>query len=309
MKLEFKKDFAERYKKILGEEAKLFFEYCKKLLTPSIRVNTLKITKEKLEERLRNKGWKISSITWYKDALVIREGPKDLGNMIEHCLGYYYVQELASMIPPLVLDPRKGEKVLDLCAAPGSKTTQIAQLMHNKGIIVANDVEISRIKVLSANLQRCGVLNAIVTRMPGQRFSKVKQRFDRVLVDAPCTGEGAIRKDWGIMRMWNLAGVRGLSRLQKRLIQAGFTCLREGGTLVYSTCTLSPEENEEVIAYLLDKFENAKIERIRIPRLKYREGLGEWEGREFPKEVKRCCRIYPQDNDTEGFFIAKIGKD
>ena len=306
MKPQFKEKFLERMRKLLGDELEVFLEICEKYLPTTIRVNTLKIRKEDLVERLSQK-YKIKELEWYEDGLIIEDG-FSLGNTIEHALGYFYVQEAASMIPPLVLKPRKNDFVLDLCAAPGSKTTQIAQLMENTGLIIANDIRIDRIKALTTNLQRCGVSNCVVTMMNGNAFRNVNLEFDKVLVDAPCSAEGAIRKNYNVLRMWNLRMIKGLSRLQKKLVETGFMRLKEGGRLVYSTCTLAPEENEEVVDFLLRKYENAKVEKVSLKGLRLRKGIEEWEGKKFSNEVRRCVRIYPQDNDTEGFFIASIVK-
>ncbi len=306
MKPQFKEKFLERMRKLLGDELEVFLEICEKYLPTTIRVNTLKIRKEDLVERLSQR-YKVKELEWYEDGLIIEDG-FSLGNTIEHALGYFYVQEAASMIPPLVLKPRKGDFVLDLCAAPGSKTTQIAQLMKNTGLIIANDVRIDRIKALTTNLQRCGVSNCVVTMMNGNAFRNVNLEFDKVLVDAPCSAEGAIRKNYNVLRMWNLRMIKGLSRLQKKLVETGFMRLKEGGRLVYSTCTLAPEENEEVVDFLLRKYENAEVEKVSLRGLRLRKGVEEWEGKKFSSEVRRCVRIYPQDNDTEGFFIASIVK-
>ncbi len=301
--MNFKPKFIEKYKKLLGEEINSFLEVSSKLLTKSIRINTLKISKKEFLERM---DWQFKQMSWYEYGFwVLNETA--LGNTIEHSLGYYYIQEAASMIPPLILNPKKHEIILDLCASPGSKTTQIAQMMKNTGIIIANDIR-KRTKPLVANLQRCGVYNTIVTNMDGRRFWKVEQKFDKVLLDAPCSGTGAIRKNWEIAKMWSENSIRSLSRLQKTLILSAFDCLKEKGILVYSTCSLEPEENEEVINYLLERRKNAKIKKINLKGLKSRPGLTFWNKKEYFKEIKNCIRIYPQDNDTEGFFIAKIEK-
>ena len=305
--MDFDPRFVERAKKLLGSELKTFLEFCKKPLKDAIRVNTIKINKERLIKKLKAKGWILKQIPWYQDGLWIERGRSDLGNTLEHFLGYYYVQGAASMIPPLILNPKSGEIILDLCAAPGSKTTQMAQLMENKGVIVANDRYLYRILALRANLQRCGVINTIVTRMDGVRFKKVKQKFDKVLVDAPCSSEGIIREDLNLIKKWNLNFIKRLSALQKKLIEAGFERLKEDGILVYSTCTLAPEENEAVVDYLVRNFD-AKIEEIRLKQIKARPGITEWMGKKFVKGISKCWRIYPQDNNTEGFFIAKLRK-
>lgn len=211
------------------------------------------------------------------------------------------------MLPPLALNPCPHERVLDLCAAPGSKTTQIAQMMRNKGVIVANDLNRDRLRALNGNLQRCGVSNSLVTNMDGASFSDhVKQRFDRVLVDAPCSGSGLIRNQPEIGRMWSVSTVRGLSGIQRRIIMSGFNSLVEGGFLVYSTCSLDPEENEAVVDHLLSERADCEIADINLKDVKVRGGLRTWEGARYQEELSRCIRIYPQDNDTIGFFLAKV---
>ena len=303
-----KEELKERYKKIFKREFKDFLKNIQRPPLNSIRVNTIKISVEELRERMERKGWKVEQFKWYGCGFFVHEPEFKLGSTLEFSLGYYYVQEASSMIPPLILDPQPGEIILDMCAAPGSKTTQIAQMMKNRGIIVANDVTLDRLVALGSNLQRCGVANCIVTQMDGVKFAKLKQRFDRVLVDAPCSGTGTLRSNPSIGKELSVAGIRRLSGLQKRLILAGFDTLKENGMLVYSTCSLEPEENEEVIDFLLRKRDNVEVEEVKLKKFKMRKGLRSWEGRDFDERVKLCGRIYPHDNFTDGFFIAKVRK-
>jgi NOL1/NOP2/sun family putative RNA methylase len=234
----------------------------------------------------------------------------ELGRALEHLLGYYYIQEIASMLPPLALNPKEGERVLDLCASPGSKTTQIAARMNNTGLIIANEVKFGRIKILSANTERCGVMNMLITKRDGialcKRFKEENFLFDKILLDAPCSGEGTIRSAPKGLEMWNIKTIENLSKLQKSLIASAIEILKPNGELVYSTCTHAPEENEEVIDFALKNF-NVKIEKISLP-IKCREGVTNWGNKSYSSKVKESCRIYPQDADTEGFFIAKIKK-
>ncbi len=306
--LKFKDKFVERYEKLTDMAE--FRKYSLSFLRKSVRVNTLKISVSDLKARLE-KEWVLTPIPWCKEGFWIDhkgEGDdkrRDVGNLLEHQLGYIYIQEAASMIPPLVLDPKPGEKVLDMCAAPGSKTTQIAQYMENSGILVANDVLGTRLAALGINLQRCGVSNALTTQM--HKWWKVGDRFDRVLVDAPCSGTGTIRKSLKTIEMWNPNIGKRMAKTQKQLIQAGFDLLKPGGTLVYSTCTLEPHEDEGVIDFLLSNNPDAKIEPIGLD-IKRSPSVTEFEGEVFTPDVKHCLRIWPQDNDTEGFFVAKIRK-
>jgi NOL1/NOP2/sun family putative RNA methylase len=258
----------------------------------------------KSKKRLE-KNWKLENIPWTGEGFWIESERRDIGNTVEHTLGYIYVQEAASMIPALVLEPRQGDVVLDMCAAPGSKTTQIAAMMQNRGVLVANDIKADRIKALAMNLQRCGVMNAITTISVGQRFSKYQ--FDKILIDAPCSGTGNIRRSLKTVQIWNPGMIKRLSHTQKSLIETGFNALQENGTLVYSTCSLEPEENEEVIDFLLNKFENAQLEKIKL-NVKSSEPILEFEDKKYDERIKDCLRLWPQDNDTEGFFVSKIRK-
>jgi tRNA (cytosine49-C5)-methyltransferase len=302
----FKDKFIERYSTLTDWNE--FKEYSLSFLRRSIRVNTLKITVKDLKKRLE-KNWNLKQVPWCKEGFWIehiKKERRDIGNLIEHSLGYFYTQEAASMLPPLVLDPKEDEIVLDMAASPGSKTTQIAAMMKNTGVLVANDYTTLRMKPLSINLQRCGVSNVVLTLMQGQWFKDMQ--FDKILVDAPCSGTGTIRKSLKTLRIWNPNMVRRLAGTQKQLIDTAFKNLKENGTLVYSTCSLEPEENESVIDYLLIKYENAKVEEIKLKDIKRSEPILKFDGNEYNKEIKKCLRIWPQDNDTEGFFVAKIKK-
>ena len=233
------------------------------------------------------------------------------------------------MLPALVLNPKPDETVLDLCAAPGSKTTQMAAMMENLGTIIANEVKMDRMKILASNLERCGVSNAILTKKDGtalcERFKRLNEKgrlredslrrvcqsrvlaFDKILVDAPCSGEGTIRSSPKTLLMWNINSIKTLSKLQKKLLESAIEILKPKGEIVYSTCTHSPEENEEVLDYILEKYPNIKIEKINLP-VKCAPGILGWASRNYNKEVEKSCRIYPHISNTEGFFIAKMKK-
>lgn len=274
-----------------------------------IRANTLKMDADELFERLK-KRWAISRpFPGYPEIMVVEQDllPGELGNAVEHLLGYYYIQEISSMMSAIALNPKPGEIVLDVCASPGSKTTQIAAMMENSGTLIANDVALDRIMILSANMERCGVMNGIITRNDGimlcERLAKKGFSFDKILLDAPCSGEGTLRSSPKTFLMWNPKVVKKLGRLQKRMIAAAFKCLKVGGVLVYSTCTHAPEEDEEVVDFALRNFP-VSVEKVALP-LKCRPGLSEWNGDKL-EGSKNVCRIYPHDNDSEGFFVAKF---
>ncbi len=306
--------FIERMKSLLGKDFDSYMDVLKKEPVRSLRCNTLKISVEDLKKRLEKKGWKIKQpFKDFPEIMIVENelAPGELGRALEHLLGYYYIQEIVSMLPVLVLNPKENEKILDLCASPGSKTTQIAARMNNTGLIIANEVKFGRIKILSANTERCGVMNMLITKRDGialcKRFKEENFLFDKILLDAPCSGEGTIRSVPKGLEMWNIKTIENLSKLQKSLIASAIEILKPNGELVYSTCTHAPEENEEVIDFALKNF-NVKIEKINLP-IKIRQGILKWKERGYLEEVKFSCRIYPQDNDTEGFFIAKIRKE
>ena len=248
-----------------------------------------------------------------KSQNVIPLSPGELGRSLEHLLGYYYTQEIASMLPVLILNPEENELVLDLAAAPGSKTTQISGMMNNKGTVIANEMQLGRLKVLKTNLERCGTANVIITKREGsalcEKLNKAGFSFKRILIDAPCSGEGTLRSTPRGFLMWNINNIKQFSNIQKKLIESALKILNRGGTLIYSTCTHAPEENEEVMDDVLAKFKDIKIEKINLPKeLKIRPGITKWNDKSYSEQVKHACRIYPQDNNTEGFFIAKLVK-
>lgn len=302
---EFKPAFIERYSKLTDWEE--FKKYSLSFLRRSIRVNTILGTVKEVKKSIEAKGWKLDPIPWCKEGFWISNPERrDVGNLLEHHLGKIYVQEAASMIPPLVLKPKPGEIVLDMCASPGSKTTQMAAMMKNKGLLIANDFKGDRLSSLGINLQRSGLTNSIITLMHGNRFKDFQ--FDKILVDAPCSGTGTIRKSLKTIRIWNAPTITKLSWQQKELIENAFNNLKPSGEMVYSTCSVEPEEDEGVVDFLLQKYKNAKVMAVKLPGLKTSPPVMEFDGVKYHPSIKNTIRIWPQDNDTEGFYVAKIRK-
>lgn len=207
----------------------------------------------------------------------------------------------------MVLDPKPGDLVLDMAASPGSKTSQMAQYMENQGVIVANDVKGDRLAALGINLQRVGAYNTVITLMQGERYGTTGVQFDKILLDAPCSGTGTIRKSPRTINMWNPDMVTRISKLQQKLVLAAWKALKPGGTLVYSTCSSEPEENEGIVSFLLENHKDAKIVPFEI-EMKRGTPILSFEGKEYHPDVKHTLRLWPQDNDTEGFFVSKIQK-
>jgi NOL1/NOP2/sun family putative RNA methylase len=305
----FMKDELRDYlARIPSLEYDLLIDSWSRPLPEGFRVNTLKLPEEYILERLRKKNILFRKIPWARYGYILEE-EFELSTTIEHMLGLIYLQGPVSMASVEALDPRPGEIILDMCAAPGSKSTQISQILQGRGVLIANDPVIDRCKALSSNLQRLGVYNVVVTTLDGRVFPKIaREFFDRVLVDAPCSSLGIVSKDWSVVKNWSIHNVIRLSRLQFQLLRAAFDCLKLGGTLVYSTCTLTVEENELVVHKLLRSRNNAYIEEIKLNGLRYEEGLTEWNNMKLSDELSKSLRIYPYHNNAEGFYIVKIRK-
>ena len=277
---------------------------------PSFRTNTLKTTTEIIKKELIQKGFIIEKVPWYADAFLLKnKSVRELTETDIYKNGYIYIQNLSSMIPALVLDPMPEEKVLDIAAAPGSKTTQIAALMQNTGELTANDASFKRLFKLKENLSQMGITNTKVLNLRGESFwEKLPEYFDKALVDVPCSMEGRIRcDDPKTYKDWSTKKIKQLAKLQRYLLRSAVSATKVGGSIVYSTCTLAPEENEAVIEWVMEKSPNAlSIEKISIPDLSLLEGISLWKNKKF-KNAKNTARVFPSET-MEGFFIAKIRK-
>lgn len=277
----------------------------------TLRANTLKTTASELIQALATDGFELTSVPWWENAFVLAS--KTLRELTDHPLynqGHFYVQSLSSMIPPLVLNPQPNEKILDLTAAPGSKTTQIAALMNNTGSIVANDNSRIRIHKLKANLSMQGVTNTVVLNQHGETlWQHYPEYFDRVLADVPCSMEGRFCAiDPKSYEHWSTGKVKELAKRQKFLLRAALSAVKVGGTIVYSTCTLSPEENEGVIDWLLKKEKDTvELASISLPGLETTTALPSWNERIYDRSIIRTVRIPPSPL-MEGFFTAKLIK-
>ncbi|MEW6035293.1 MAG: RsmB/NOP family class I SAM-dependent RNA methyltransferase [Candidatus Micrarchaeota archaeon] len=296
--------FRDRYCPVV-DDAAAFGESLGRPLPRSFRVNTLKSSPPEVMEGFSGYGIEIKQMPWYGDAFV-SENP-DVGSTLEHFSGEIYMQELVSMLPPLLVreELSRARLVLDGCAAPGSKTTQLSALMGNRGTVVANDIDYSRIRALKFNLEKVGALNVVITNQDLRMFPN--SQFDVIILDAPCSAEGTIRKSPDLLRFWSDKGYPGHSRLQGQLLRRAFDLLAPGGVLVYSTCTFAPEENEFVIEKLLQDTD-ASLEEVGMDGFRLSPALPAWHGAEFSPEVRKCARVWPHHNDTGGFFLAKVRK-
>ncbi len=276
----------------------------------SLRPNLLKVSDSQLEEILTKLEVNFTKFPNLEHCYQVPQLEKEkLTKSQEYNDGLFYIQSISSMLPALVLDPQEGENILDLCAAPGSKTTQIAALMKNTGKILANDISRERIYRLKGNLRIQGVTNTHVIQKPGQKvWQKFPEIFDRVLLDAPCSLEGRFQEgDVESISSWSPKEVFKLSQRQKWLLRSAFSSVKPGGLLIYSTCTLSPEENEEVVAWLLaTESGKATLEEVSLDKIPMVDGLVKT-SQDLPSTLALTKRIFP-DGNFEGFFVAKIRK-
>ena len=287
---------------------KQYLEFIRSEPTQYIRTNSLKINKEKLAKILNdNYGIETETIPTLQNSLKISNKNEFVSRSIEHIIGLYYIQGLSSMLPPLILNPAQNDLVLDLCSAPGSKTTELAELMNNKGTIVANEIQLDRVKMLVYNIDRMNSLNIGVAHYKGEMLSKIyEEYFDKILVDAPCSGLGIIQKKGEVNNWWSLERAERLGDLQTRLLIAAIKMLKVSGEVVYSTCTLTAEENEFVLNTILNKYPVEVIE-IDLP-VKSHEAFTSFNGKSLNQNLAKAKRIFPWEVDSDGFFIIKLRK-
>jgi NOL1/NOP2/sun family putative RNA methylase len=268
-------------------------------------VNTLKASATEIRLRLERRGLALASTD--RTGLVLRvTGLPQPGRLLEYALGLFHPQALSSVVTALAMAPTPNHLVLDLCAAPGSKTSLLAQLMGNRGAVVANDTSAARIATLTANLKRLGITNTVVTRYSGQQFP-LHVRFHRVLVDVPCSAEGKLRAGVHGTLPATIRPRPGLAALQRALLLRAFDLLEPGGILVYSTCTYDPQENEGAIHFLLEQ-RPARVQEI-VLDFPHSPGLTRWQETMYDPSIQHCWRIYPHQLDTVGFFLAQVTRD
>jgi len=274
-------------------------------LPTHLRVNCLKTSPPPVIAMLQEKGISLQPVAIGDDTLY--EAPRTLlpGKLLEYFLGFIHPQALTSCLASLVLAPRPNSSVLDLCAAPGGKTSHLAQLMGNRGIVVANELHLRRHAPLVHTLSRLGVLNAVLTAYPAQEFP-LRHRFDFIMADVPCSGEGRWRLSREPSRKDNGKDMTGMVEAQKKMIVRGFDLLKTEGLMVYSTCTYNPAENERVVDFLLKQREAELIPVSNFPGTE--PGITQWGKEKFDARVQRAGRFYPHRIDSVGFFMAKIGK-
>lgn len=269
--------------------------------TQYIRVNTLKTSREELEERLRSKEFELKR-TVIPEALAVEKAPTAIGATNEYLLGHYYIQDLSSCMAVDALDILENQTVLDVAAGPGGKTTFMAQKMKNTGAIIALEPNGKRARSMSFNLARCGVYNTCLLCMDGLQAEQLQMKFDRVLLDAPCSCEGVMARDVTRKTSHTPQDVDYCSSRQDRLIEVAAKMVKPGGILAYSTCSFAPEENEMIVDRLLQKFSNITLEPLEYGN----SGLTKFGDMTFDGQLKNTRRLYPHIHDTTGFFIARL---
>ena len=275
----------------------------------TIRTNTLRTRRRELAQTLINRGVSLEPIgKWSKVGLQIFETSVPIGATPEYLAGHYILQAASSFLPVMALAPQPEERVLDMASAPGGKTTYIAALLQNTGTVFANDSNKTRIKGLCANIARLGCRNVIVCNHDGRDFPKVMGGFDRVLLDAPCSGTGVISKDASVKTNKSQRDFTLLSHLQKQLILCAIDSVsptsKTGGYLVYSTCSVTVDENEAVVAYALRKRPHVKLVETGLEFGK--EGFTAFRGKQFDASLKLTRRFYPHVHNMDGFYVAKL---
>ncbi|KAI1764324.1 cytosine-5--methyltransferase NCL1 [Hypoxylon sp. FL1150] len=292
-------------------EAFAFFEANETARPVVIRTNTLRTHRRDLAQALINRGVTLEPVgKWSKVGLQIFESNVPLGATPEYLAGHYILQAASSFLPVMALGPQEGERCLDMAAAPGGKTTHMAAMMKNTGCIFANDPSKARAKGLIGNIHRLGARNVIVCNYDAREFPRVMGGFDRVLLDAPCSGTGVIAKDPSVKTNKDEKDFMVLPHTQKQLLLAAIDSVnhasKTGGYLVYSTCSVTVEENEQVVQYALSKRPNVKLVSTELPFGK--EGFTSYMGKKFDSSLRLTRRYYPHTYNVDGFFVAKFHK-
>lgn len=266
----------------------------------AIRINTMNAEKANTVKRLRSLGIELEKITFLENGYWVCRSKFSLGATSEYLLGLYSMQEAAAQIPASLFTELKGKTVLDACAAPGGKTVQLADLMQNTGVIIALDIKKQRLIALSNQLERCNVKNVIVYHLDARQASSLDMKFDRILLDVPCSGNFVTDKEWFSRR--TLEDVQKNAELQKEILTEAVRVLKDDGEVVYATCSLEPEENELNIDWAIKNLQ-VRVERINCYGEK---ALTNIFGKQLDSSIENCRRIWP--GETQGFFVCKLKK-
>jgi len=288
-----KEFFVKRYKK-------LGWTYKQVKPKQAIRINTMNANRDTVVKRLESLGIALEKIPFLEDGYWIRRSKFSVGATAEYLLGLYSIQEAAAQIPVTLFTELEDKTVLDACASPGGKTVQLANLMKNSGVIVALELKQRKMFALANQLERSRVTNTAVYNMDAKEATNLNMKFDRVLLDVPCSGNYVTDKDWFSKR--TIEDMHRNARRQRQILTEAAKVTKDGGEIVYATCSLEPEENELNIAWAIETL-NVKVEEINCHGEK---GLTTVFGKELDRSIEKCRRIWP--NQTQGFFVCKLGK-
>lgn len=299
--MKFKEKFVEKYSKLTDFDAykdSVLHRYARQ----SIRVNTLQYSMNNVVMSLEKDGWVLEQVPWCKEGFFIehKSGRRDLGNTDQHKKGMFFSQGAQSMIPAQLLGINNNSIVLDMCAAPGGKTNHIACLMNNQGKIIANEANGFRLNILKLNMERCGVKNIFYSKQKAEDYIS-NEKFDAILIDAPCTGSGLIKGNIArtkkLIKEWNPNMIDKYARIQKKMLNTAYNCIKNGGIIVYSTCSMEPEEDELLVDEFLEEHDDCK--NVTLKKVN---------NYEIKSSLKNYLKIWPQYYDTNGMFIAALKK-
>ncbi|MDE6750291.1 MAG: RsmF rRNA methyltransferase first C-terminal domain-containing protein [Lachnospiraceae bacterium] len=303
-------DFTDRMRKLLQDEYQDFLASYEKERLYGLRYNPLKAANKSKDLFLSQMPFKLEPVPWTDEGFYYKQSAQP-GKHAFHEAGAYYIQEPSAMAVVEVLAPKPGERILDLCAAPGGKSTHIAGKMMGEGLLISNEIIPGRAKILSQNIERMGISNAVVCNETPERLSEFfPSYFDRILVDAPCSGEGMFRKDETAINEWSPENVKMCADRQKMILENAAFMLKPGGVLVYSTCTFSVEENEGMINGFLKEHEEFAIEKTQLEDFfghRERIHIEAWIENSVP-DIEHTIRLWPHKIDGEGHFIARLKK-
>nr|WP_302598392.1 RsmB/NOP family class I SAM-dependent RNA methyltransferase [uncultured Cellulosilyticum sp.] len=301
--MQLPQDFKDRMQKMLATEFDAFLQSYEEERAQSLRVNTLKISKD---EFIRLSPFQLRGVPWVSEGFYYETEDRP-GKHPYHEAGLYYIQEPSAMAVAALAEVKPGERVLDLCAAPGGKTTQLAAALQGEGLLISNEIHPARAKILAQNVERMGISNAIVTNETPQSLAKrFPEFFDRIVVDAPCSGEGMFRKDEEAKNHWSVQNVEMCAKRQGEILQCAAQMLRPGGILVYSTCTFAPEENEGSMNTFLKENPDFRIKKVTAYE-GFMPGHPEWA--DAVPEVADTFRLWPHRLEGEGHYVAVLQKE
>ncbi len=295
--------FKEKMERLLGQEYREFLESYEKDRRQGLRLNLLKTSRERFEKEA---PFSLSPVPWTEEGYYY-EGEDRPGLHPYHEAGVYYIQEPSAMAVISLLDPKPGERVLDLCAAPGGKTSHIASRLQGQGFLAANEIHPARAKILSQNVERMGIGNcAVFNETPDRLLQYFPEYFDRIAADAPCSGEGMFRKDEAARGEWSQDNVKLCAERQAHILDCAAGMLKPGGTIAYSTCTFSPEEDEQAVESFLERHPEFHIKTVKKPA-GLSDGVPQW-GVKGQPELADTVRVWPYKTGGEGHYIAMLEK-